>query len=155
VGDQARVRLDGSSLRPSGMTTKTKAIIALAFGGICVALGLIYGVSGQMLSSISERGEMIARWEKELVKDTQEIEALMAKLDKLGDKPDATPEEREQFGYGVSRVEQMTSHLKHSRDMIEDQRAHRKQQILVTAGFCVVGVLSMLGGLVLLRRVPR
>ena len=137
------------------MTTKTKALLALTFGGICVALGLLYGVSGQMHSSISRRGDNIARWEKELVKDRQEAEVFLAEMDRLGKKTDATPDERSRFEHGMSRMDQMTENLRFSREMIEDERARRKQQILITAGLCVLGVLSMLGGVVLLRRAPR
>ena len=137
------------------MKTKTKAIIALTAGVLLIGLGLYYGVSGDMHSSISRRGENIARWEKELVKDKQEIEVFLAEMDTLGKKTDATPEERDRFQSGMARMDQMTDNLRHSREMIEDERDRKQQQTLITAGMSAVGILAILFGVVLLRRSKR
>ena len=132
------------------MTTKTKAIIAVTLGGICVALGLIYGVSGQMLTSIPGRTENIARWEKELRQDQAKAQAYMDDVDKLGKSTDRADSDR--FESALARMEQMTQNLRLTRERIEHERERRKEQTLITAGLAGLGVLAILAGILLLRR---
>lgn len=137
------------------MKTKTKALIALIAGALIVAFGLYFGVSGDMHSSISERGKHIARWEKELVEDKQKLEVYMAELDALGKKTNPTPEEVDKFRYGMEHLEQKTRSLQYTRERITNERDHKQQQILITAGLSAVGIVAILFGVVLLRRSRR
>lgn len=134
------------------MKLNTKALIALALGGVLVGLALFYGVSGSMLSSISKRSDNIERWEAQLVKDTQELTTYIAKVEELGKKQNATPDEREQYEHQVGRVERMTESLRLDVDRIADERSHRKQQLITTVVLAILGVLAMLVGVRLLRR---
>jgi hypothetical protein len=129
-----------------------KKIVVLAIGGLCILLAVVYGFSGLLVPSIQSRGTNITRWESEIVKDKDKVVVALAEADALGKQPATTnSSEKSPFERKLEQIDRMNQDLRRTADMIDYERGRRKEMLMITAAFAVVGVLALLIGLRLRR----
>jgi hypothetical protein len=123
-----------------------KKVVVLA-GALLIVVAVVYGFTGVLVPSIQERGDHIARWEREIAKDKQDLAIAISEADRLGKQPASTSDRESPFEAKLAEVERRNQHLRSAADRIDHERVRRKEMSLITAAFAGAGVLAILFGL--------